>query len=555
MPQRQEDTLLELIEEQLANNDRQAALLHLALAAQKVSSRQRAQQLWQLWQKLPKSSTSASDYSDWQRAGIWLAFRAWHYAELRTLLVGVSEGPLCAFWCCLLADEGAWLELLSWADLTPSNCYEWHVALRFKARAYAELQYTDWQSNYDKSLDVMQKRDKGLSLLDYAHYLAKYGFEIRAREVYAEAAALLNSDFNFQVFAYANWGISCIKSGDIEAARKPIKTAVTIIENKYPKKFFKSKQGQVFLQIAGEMTVSYRALGYYYFRQGCWPQAKYAFERALLMADHKHDRHEAIKGLLWSYRVAKQWDDGLAFYHIEAYEDAQVSENPWLLLEMAFLQLGLGNFRDCEKYLCRAENIARSRANMSHSLSWQLTVARVEISRLRKQDYALPIDEVTSTAQYAAAWSLPELFPTIRPPRATWQLNVAGPVSLSVSGHNLQIDSGKKSAVLIAMLCHHGSVSQDQALDGLGIEGASQRAKTKKLSNIVQQVRQIMDWPEALEQQGKVYRWSDNLHWEPVIWPSASEADKLCQGHYCPWVNERISELTRLNSVEPSNNL
>lgn len=527
MPSYTSSQYLQVIQKLLEQQLWKEAALNICATAQIVASKKQSEELKDLWEQLPQIERNKPCYF---RTVAWLAYRNCKKEALRQVSYSIDQADqkFFAFKAFLASEDGDWHSCLQYASKTPVNTPEYLIALRYRAIALVELKKPEeeWKQAFHKAIEITKNRDRGLILLDFAHYLTQKDLIQEARDAYAQAVNYLKGDAIFLTFSYANLGIACLKIGDMKAARIAIKKALN--KGKKPRNT--------------HLTVAWRAWGYLAFRQGCWEQAQYAFEEAEKTAEFQADQVEAIRGQIWIARVRENWDLALELAHQIKNDCESGIQQQDVDLDLAGIQLKMGTNIDLELDDLEIQDKTQR---------WRLKVLKAELCHQQGKAFILPEREPDNSAERVEVWTFPELFWScehwLELPKPVWRLRVDGPIQLFLNEEEIPLVATNRPAVLLAMLVIEGELSADQAIDGLSIDGENQRAKEKKLNAIVRDLRQIFGWPASVTSAHKLVSLSPEIEWEEVYFPPAERSGDFCKGCYYEWVNEKISESNRLS--------
>lgn len=220
-----------------------------------------------------------------------------------------------------------------------------------------------------------------------------------------------------------------------------------------------------------------------------------------------------------------------------------------LLQTALYLRLGQAQAAGERLALIPAESLGPQRR-------WVLDLLLAEQVRQGGAELEAPALEPNCQWQWPWLRLFPELYlhgsksegvwQPLGPPTA--QLNLAGPVQLSVGDYALPL--GRKSRGLLAyLLLEGGSASAESVAEALGLAEGAARTVQKRLSKVVTELRYQLGSPGAVHSAGGIVSLGEDLDWQPPILPPAARADRFCQGDFFPFVNRWI-ELRELRFPE-----
>lgn len=503
------------------------ALKAAGVMARRISSQERARELWNLFRQIPPQ---VRDGPAGRLAAAWVAFRAGEEAELQRVLSQTPDAPeLRGFRVALVVRQGRYAEAeqLLAQPMVPD---QQAIAARYRAQMLA-AQGGDWQGAYAEAMRGLSGRDLGVLHTEVAYYCAGYNLTEQARDHLAQAVQALRSAPQEQTLALANLGMACLSAGDFRGAYQALQKASALAQQNSPYR-------SIVWRMQGDLALLHR-----------WPaRARYAYREALRTALTGHDRSMAAENLILTLLLSGEWDEArselIAAAELPVNAPQDTEHHTVLDLLQAALQLRLGQSEAAERRLLSLQD-----KDLSQPRRWVLDLLLSEVARQQGQ----PGPDAPALEQLQWQWPWHQLFPEmyfpepekgtawkpLAPPKA--QINLAGPVQLKVG--DFEVPLGRKTRGLLAYLVlEGGSTSAESAAGALGLDEGAARTVQKRLSKVVTQLRQQLGSPGTVQSVGGVIKLGADMDWPPPILPPPERAERFCQGDFFPFVNSWIEQ-------------
>ena len=497
-----------------------AARPHVRRALELVQNADQAARLLQLCLQVPAELRQEAAWAVLVAAA---AARANDPACCEAHLAGQPAGGE-ALWAWLAMGRGEAEEALALSEQGLAGNFA-GLAYRVRAWALAQLGRPGWEEAAREAAQRNAGRQRGICLLNLGAFLSFAGREAEARAACAQAAPCFAHDPELRATALYNVGTACLRLQDFTAAERAYREAMR----------WARKPGGVRM-----LPRAWSGLGHLYRVLHEWPRALHAYAASQTKATAPDDIAQAWRGRAHTLRLTGRLDEALTTLY-EAFERLGQPERHALHADLAALLVSLG---DTLGAAAACNRVPEDREEERQ----RVQIVRAELAR-RVGDGAQAaalLDGLSPGALWTReeARLLPELFALVGraepvPAPLQLQLNADGPLRATLNGRPLPLPATGPAASLLAFLVWHGGeVDVERSLEALTLPGASERARRQNLSRVVGQLRQLLGWPDAVQNAGGTLRLDLDVVWRPLISPPPERADAFCAGLYDPWVSE-----------------
>ncbi len=366
--------------------------------------------------------------------------------------------------------------------------------------ALFELQLPEWQASFQKGLPLLKNIGLARGLINYGYCLSEAGLSAKAQSVWQEALPLVKHRAQTTAHILYNLGV--------DAQRHFLPQAEGY--------FLELERVSRNPSAATHRASAWNGIALSRRVRGQWSRAEAAYKKALSQAQGSFERTNAYRGLARVYLLSGRANQALKILEDAFHQDQLEQDSLWLT--KAQVLLAVHSPQEVSHTLAQISNPQKE------SVRWSVALLQGELARQAgNPDLAkallvgLPLESLAAREE---ALRFPELLALLpqKPVPLVYQTDLVVRVetqdSLLVQVNDVPIMlSHKMTELLVFLLEHQGFCSMTQICAAL-YQGLDLQKAKRRLSVLVQMLRQMLGWQASLQANHGAYRLDSNAVWQ-----------------------------------------